>query len=371
MNQEPYAPSVADAYAVKALLTGQARLPLDLAELVLDLAAYWPHTRTISTKTPCKAVGRQSEHVFLLRSKPLCVGAAEDYPRSEPVGDNSSASRENKRRRASAVFGDGGKGEDELPEPWSRHPARRVVFRLRSHDQGWSSEQGRGTYANSWTGFDAGVERYHPTALFDSIDKPNSFGKHDTELGNDDKQPATPFNEHTSADYLRAWQDQVPALSFKPVLPPTPLSTPNNEQSRSNEMESQSEKIQAHNPRPSSPRSRPEPEPTTGPRYAVPISEVWPRKEWHNHPRCVQRNVNARISTEDHVVVWSWDDDIPAGSERAKRELAEKGRGEETGDGSMVKKLMGGDCITLWAHAFFPGWKNHVYSAEVEVWFAV
>jgi hypothetical protein len=47
------------------------------------------------------------------------------------------------------------------PIPLLAHPCRRIVFTIRSHDQGFSNEAGnRGTHNGSWTWFEAGLERW-------------------------------------------------------------------------------------------------------------------------------------------------------------------------------------------------------------------
>lgn len=41
------------------------------------------------------------------------------------------------------------------------HPCRRIVFTIRSRDQGWGGQWGdRGTYNGSWTWFEVGLERW-------------------------------------------------------------------------------------------------------------------------------------------------------------------------------------------------------------------
>jgi hypothetical protein len=43
--------------------------------------------------------------------------------------------------------------------PTLEHPVRKIVFTIKSHDQGWASQQ-RHTYKSSWTWFEAGLERF-------------------------------------------------------------------------------------------------------------------------------------------------------------------------------------------------------------------
>lgn len=40
------------------------------------------------------------------------------------------------------------------------HPCRKIVFTLKSHDQGWADDiSNKGTYVSSWTWFDVGLEK--------------------------------------------------------------------------------------------------------------------------------------------------------------------------------------------------------------------
>jgi hypothetical protein len=61
----------------------------------------------------------------------------------------------------------------KYPTPRLVNPVRKVVFKIKSHDQGWGGDpDAKGTYKASWTWFDAGLERFDaaltckPTAHF-------------------------------------------------------------------------------------------------------------------------------------------------------------------------------------------------------------
>lgn len=71
-----------------------------------------------------------------------------------------------------------------------------------------------------------------------------------------------------------------------------------------------------------------------------------------------------------HTVTWSWEDNIHPESAAAD-EIAEKGRGRETGTGEFVRGLRVGDVVSVWVKARFPGWSNHVHRVEVDVYWAV
>lgn len=47
------------------------------------------------------------------------------------------------------------------PTPRLMHPCRKIVFSIRSHDQGWGGgHDNQDTYRSSWTWFEAGLERF-------------------------------------------------------------------------------------------------------------------------------------------------------------------------------------------------------------------
>ena len=48
------------------------------------------------------------------------------------------------------------------PTPRLEHPCRKIVFYTRSNDQGWRSgdQSAHGSYKDSWTWFEAGLERF-------------------------------------------------------------------------------------------------------------------------------------------------------------------------------------------------------------------
>ena len=273
-----YKPSVSDVLAVKDILgLLRPQLPIDLVDDVLDYACYWAHTSTTMEKET-RAQGRAKEHVFVMRSKPLCVGACEANESTQQQAD--------------------------IPEPRLEFPARRVVWTIESHDQGYSGEapQTKGTYAYSWTGFDAGAERFHPAKGSES----------------------TPYNQWTSSKYLAAWPGQTKHnVCGEPLAHEWPRSA----------------KADAWGP----PLDHPDEA-----HFAVPNPPIWPRKGWSNADMRVQSNVQAKSATTKHIIEWDWTDDIDPESPEAGKELDQKGRGRYTGDGRLVRKLQRGDCVTLW-----------------------
>jgi hypothetical protein len=84
----------------------------------------------------------------------------------------------------------------------------------------------------------------------------------------------------------------------------------------------------------------------------------------------LQKNVMAEEETTEHTIVWHFLDSFDKESAEAI-EADKLGRGPGSLDGKFVRNMQVGDCITLWARARFPGWKNHVKRAKITVYWAV
>lgn len=173
----------------------------------------------------------------------------------------------------------------EVParSPTSReHPVRKIVFKIRSHDQGYSPDPAfKHTFHRSWTWFEAGLERPNPeTKEMESIHPQ----KHNS-----------PESEESEGSYNHS-------------LHPSPAYT-------------------------------------------------------------IQRNRTATRENDgfdiDYVVEWSWNDDLDPTT------IDDQGRGAQTGNGEFVRNLRIGDVISVWGHARFMAWANHVQSVEARVYWAV
>jgi hypothetical protein len=46
-DPEPFEPSVEDVFSVKTILSRNLELPLELVDVIIDHAEYWPHTSVI------------------------------------------------------------------------------------------------------------------------------------------------------------------------------------------------------------------------------------------------------------------------------------------------------------------------------------
>lgn len=121
MSDTTFIPDPANVLQVKAALW-QKRLPVELIESVIDFAEYWPRL-VVEVETTIAVTN--DGNILYLQSPPLpglfsLEGPEEGGTREEIIVGGVEASTLN--------------------------PARRVVFRITSHDQGWSSNLGQGMY---------------------------------------------------------------------------------------------------------------------------------------------------------------------------------------------------------------------------------
>lgn len=87
-------------------------------------------------------------------------------------------------------------------------------------------------------------------------------------------------------------------------------------------------------------------------------------------PSTLQKNIVAEHQTTHHIVTWTDLDDVEEGSPEAIA-AENRGQGWKSYDGSFVRDLQVGDCITLWMRARFPGWTNDAVKAKITVFWAV
>ncbi|KAK3311008.1 uncharacterized protein B0T15DRAFT_385346 [Chaetomium strumarium] len=166
----PHEPSITDVLVVKSMLNKALNLPPEIVNATIDLAEYWPHSTTeVSfgesrvTARGGRIGGREAdENYFLLRSAPIGLqklgrrreGSLPIHrtpPKPQPPGEEFSV--------------DDFQAPEASPLSMLAHPCRRIVFTIRSHDQGWGGDyHNRRTYENSWTWFEAGLERWCRTS---------------------------------------------------------------------------------------------------------------------------------------------------------------------------------------------------------------
>lgn len=143
MSSSPYFPTISDVLAVKSLLLTfpqSSRLPIELIDIIIDYAHYWPHTSTTLAVPVC-----------ITGKHPRTGGHANDLLIvTPPLGVLPQPS-------VSSNNGEWGRVDDCTPHRGT-HPCRELTFALSGHDQGWGGlERDRGTYLGSWTWFDVAV----------------------------------------------------------------------------------------------------------------------------------------------------------------------------------------------------------------------
>ncbi|KAG2157216.1 hypothetical protein DEU56DRAFT_9150 [Suillus clintonianus] len=87
-------------------------------------------------------------------------------------------------------------------------------------------------------------------------------------------------------------------------------------------------------------------------------------------PSTLQKNIVAERQTSHHTITWTDLDNVEEGSSDAIA-AENRGQGWKSYDGSFVRDLQVGDCITLWMRARFPGWMNNAVKAKITVFWAV
>ncbi len=194
--------------------------------------------------------------------------------------------------------------------PRGDHPCRKVVFTIKSRDQGWvTRREFSGTYGGSYSWFDVGLEQVQAI----------------------DKNMCTPEIQIPQG-FVEQFHLESGSLRNKSSICCDLLTI----QPRVME-DGETYKFD----RPSEP---------TGGR--------------------LQANRTGMPEAKEHIITWAYGDCIDPSSTEGDR-LEHEGRGRHTGNGNFVRNLKIGDIITIWARARFPGWKNEVEEVKVDVYWAV
>jgi hypothetical protein len=120
--------SASQVEQTKAILL-HTRLPLELIDEILDFAEYWPVAEfcsTLQVTARAETVNGQNVSILYLRTLPLPGRFRPEDGADPELIDNY-----------------------DLRGPY---PIRKVVFRLVSKDQGWSTNQGRGMFRGGLEG---------------------------------------------------------------------------------------------------------------------------------------------------------------------------------------------------------------------------
>ncbi|KAI8958148.1 hypothetical protein F5Y11DRAFT_351843 [Daldinia sp. FL1419] len=149
-----------DIIEVKEILGKTSNLPLELVDMILNCAEYWVCSTTIIHRADPGGLisifgARQGEKQFLLRTKPL--GLSKWSPSSLDLWRVEATPRQLEREYPESDLQKLAEG----PLPTLEHPFRKIAFDIESCDQGWSGHHDDyNTYRNSYTWFEAGLERF-------------------------------------------------------------------------------------------------------------------------------------------------------------------------------------------------------------------
>ncbi|KAG6032796.1 hypothetical protein E4U41_007126 [Claviceps citrina] len=340
-----YRPTLMDITVAHMMLTRSLKLPSELADSILDMAEYWAHSVNVIDylavqqrhERICGSRGTSSsENKFLLRSYPLGLTGIDGQ-------DSLSQNMVYKTRVANPLPRTADRDPSyfsklvKYPTPRLLNPARKIVFNIKSRDQGWGGDHDkRGTYKGSWTWFEAGHERFESEAACWSAPLNGS------KLSQNTLTTTLPGNAQCALDQgedeTEANETALSVCHLRPLHPKI----------------SRKQTVTDDN----KPTAEDEDE------YAY-VHQVHPLPEWQ-----IQCNKTATREWQEHKVTWSYSDDVQPDSD-AGRALEDKGRGRATADGSFVRSLRMGDVITVWGKARFPGWENNVEYVKIEVYWAV
>ncbi|KAK3336377.1 hypothetical protein B0T19DRAFT_396133 [Cercophora scortea] len=191
--EHTYEPSVLDVLVVKAMMNRALGLPREVIDGIVDLAEYWPHTSTEVNYNGAKAVRGAivgEEDAFLLRTVPLGFPKS-PYPVAIAHTPETEAATEpattEPHPHIQAPMPQAPQAPRPLPDFQTppppkpveqeypievlqrlinspndnlEHPCRKIVFTIKSCDQGWGGQAiHQGTYHGSCTWFEAGLER--------------------------------------------------------------------------------------------------------------------------------------------------------------------------------------------------------------------
>jgi hypothetical protein len=313
-NDTSFKPAIIDVIRTRQLLrlASAGKLPVELEDIIIDFAEYWPHVSAAKSHNVVARGSTAHENVLVVRTPPVCSLAT------------------------------AGADQDSLglPEPTLLHPVRKIIFRIRSHDQGWSGEDPatRHTYMPSYTWFDAELDKQ-----VQPLPQGEPLSRVPWELSSLRFLEAWPQHSHTRDEVETSSSPSTQAEATNHTIMDRPSTTSETDVST----------------------DRPEQPQTTDsdPR-------LFSHEYLETHQYEVQYNLQSHGEVTEHTVEWRYDDNTPAEGPKAD-ELRRRGRGKATGDGRFVRCMRAGDCVSLWAKARFLAWANTVESAKVEVYFVV
>lgn len=163
-GRDDHIPTPTDIIQLRVALARKTRLPVDIIDEIFDHAEYWASSSVevdyLLEQGECLRVrGRIGpENVFMLRSIPLGLTGLPDATRCSPSFTKQPPPIAPLEEEHDVGFFSDVAG---YPTPRLSRPARKVVFTIRSKDQGFSSTGTQpGSFDGSWTWFEAGLERF-------------------------------------------------------------------------------------------------------------------------------------------------------------------------------------------------------------------
>lgn len=365
-DSDRYQPSLEDVLTVKNILftlRPECPLPLELIDSIIDLSEYWPHTTTtgfffpghpniaqdvtISRREVTISAGGQSENKFLLRSLPIGSLPPQEDNNEQFLQMHTFSKEPPKPLPKDRDIPDD--ATEEVIKKWAEKsqirgefPCKKIVFRIRSHDQGWGGIRAdKGTYRGSYTWFDVGLERTYATRKGIST----NFTNLDTDLQLNN-QDLTVINlvEHIIEGPQLYHSDSDSQESANGIVCSSYTISPDVE----------------NNPN-YNPQNDRDPNANNRVMFKHPLNP---------DNKILQKNKTATRAYQDHKIIWKVNDDIHPESPEAD-ELEAQGRGKETANGDFVRNLKIGDVVTIWAKARYPGWANTVEDVSMDVYYAV
>ncbi|KAG0123911.1 hypothetical protein HOY82DRAFT_494750 [Tuber indicum] len=150
-----YAP--AQVLKTKKLLRSRG-LPLEVIDAILDFAEYWPVVSTIAQYASEKIAQSSYENsnlasLLYLRTQPLPGEFRPELATGDEIGEDPTTG---------CFIGH--------YQARGQHPVRKLIFKTVSRDQGWTSNEGQGTYKGSWSWFEVHAERPKSIETLSSAD---------------------------------------------------------------------------------------------------------------------------------------------------------------------------------------------------------
>lgn len=162
-----------DIVIARIMLTKGKKLPPDVVDVIFDFAEYWAHSSNeidfIAEHSSPLTIngGSPVENKFLLRSFPVGLTGIEGKKALAEVlayDLNEAKPQPLEKEHDPSYF----LSLADYPTPKLIRPVRKVVFTIRSKDQGWGGDPGsRHTYDGAWSWFEAGLERFDAEQICD------------------------------------------------------------------------------------------------------------------------------------------------------------------------------------------------------------